>query len=221
MNGSDGRAIDYNVDGGDNKDNVIGGIVQNYTMEGIQEFNVVTDRYSAESGRAVGAVVNVVSKSGTNNYHGTLFGLFQNSGLNSKPFTTTGPNPKFHRYQYGGSVGGPVKKDKLFFFGAFEQKREPGNLAVDLDAFAEQAFLLGSIQTLASPVSQLPFPYIDDLVTVKLDWHITDKQAISARYGRENGPIPTTNWAALLSPTFRRQIVTSTNFTASSSTTTM
>jgi hypothetical protein len=190
VNGSDGRAIDYNVDGGDNKDNVIGGIVQNYTMEGIQEFNVVTDRYSAESGRAVGAVVNVISKSGTNNYHGTLFGLFQNSGLNSKPFTTTGPNPKFHRYQYGGSVGGPIKKDKLFFFGAFEQKREPGNLTVDPDAFAELSALAAVDPNLASPVSQLPFPYIDDLVTVKMDWHINDKQSLSARYGREKWTNP-------------------------------
>jgi hypothetical protein len=190
VNGSDGRAIDYNVDGGDNKDNVIGGIVQNYTMEGIQEFNVVTDRYSAESGRAVGAVVNVISKSGTNSYHGTLFGLFQNSGLNSKPFTTTGPNPKFHRYQYGGSVGGPVKKDKLFFFGAFEQKREPGNLTVDPDAFAELSALAAVDSNLASPVSQLPFPYIDDLVTVKMDWHINDKQSFSARYGREKWTNP-------------------------------
>lgn len=190
VNGSDGRAIDYNVDGGDNKDNVIGGIVQNYTMEGIQEFNVVTDRYSAESGRAVGAVVNVISKSGTNNYHGTLFGLFQNSGLNSKPFTTTGPNPKFHRYQYGGSVGGPIKKDKLFFFGAFEQKREPGNLTVDPDAFAELSALAAVDPNLASPVSQLPFPYIDDLVTVKMDWHINHKQSLSARYGREKWTNP-------------------------------
>ncbi|HET6932346.1 MAG TPA: carboxypeptidase regulatory-like domain-containing protein [Candidatus Acidoferrum sp.] len=190
VNGSDGRAIDYNVDGGDNKDNVIGGIVQNYTMEGIQEFNVVTDRYTAESGRAVGAVVNVISKSGTNNYHGTLFGLFQNSGLNSEPFTATGPNPKFHRYQYGGSVGGPVKKDKLFFFGAFEQKREPGNLSVDPSAFAELTALATADSNLAAPVSQLPFPYIDDLVTVKMDWHISDKQSVSARYGREKWTNP-------------------------------
>ena len=138
VNGSDGRAIDYNVDGGDNKDNVIGGIVQNYTMEGIQEFNVVTDRYSADSGRAVGAVVNVITKSGTDQYHGSLFGLFQNSGLNAKPFTAgDNPNPKFHRYQYGGSVGGPIKRDKLFFFGAFEQKREPGNLPVDPNAITD------------------------------------------------------------------------------------
>lgn len=64
VNGTDGRAVDYNVDGGDNKDNVIGGIVQNYTMEGIQEFNVVTDRYTAESGRAVGAVVKCCFKGG-------------------------------------------------------------------------------------------------------------------------------------------------------------
>src|SRR5437879_7636549 len=95
LNGSDGRSFDYNVDGGDNKDNVIGGIVQNFTMEGIQEFNVVTDRYTAESGRAVGAVVNVITKSGTNQLHGSLVGLFQNSGLNAEPFTAEpGPNPK-------------------------------------------------------------------------------------------------------------------------------
>ena len=94
VNGTDGRGVDYTVDGGDNKDNVIGGIVQNFTMEGIQEFNVITDRYTAESGRAVGAVVNVITKSGTNQLHGSLFGLFQNSGLNAKPFTAgDGPNP--------------------------------------------------------------------------------------------------------------------------------
>ena len=111
VNGSDGRAVDYNVDGGDNKDNVIGGIVQNYTMEGIQEFNVVTDRYAADSGRAVGAVVNVISKSGTNQVHGTLFGLFQNSGLNAKPAVPPGlEKAKFHRYQYGGSVGAPIAR---------------------------------------------------------------------------------------------------------------
>lgn len=186
VNGSDGRAIDYNIDGGDNKDNVIGGIVQNFTMEGIQEFNVVTDRYSADSGRAVGAVVNVITKSGTNNLHGSAFGLFQNSGLNAKPFNTA--KPLLHRYQYGGSIGGPIKKDKLFFFGAFEQKREPGTLSVDPGAFSELTFLTSQpapFNSWAKPVSQVPFPFRDDLVTVKLDWRISDKQSFYARYGRE------------------------------------
>lgn len=192
VNGSDGRAIDYNVDGGDNKDNVIGGIVQNYTMEGIQEFNVVTDRYTAESGRAVGAVVNVVSKSGTNQYHGTAFGLFQNSGLNSKPFTVPAdePNPKFHRYQFGGSFGGPIKKNKLFIFGAYEQKKEPGNISVDTNAFNELTILAAADPTLASPIQQLPVPYKDQLLTLKFDWTISDRQSLSIRYGREKWTNP-------------------------------
>jgi hypothetical protein len=198
VNGTDGRAMDYNVDGGDNKDNVIGGLVQNFTMEGIQEFNVVTDRYTAESGRSVGAVVNVVSKSGTNQFHGTALGLFQNNGLNAARFDIPpGPGnpPKFHRYQYGGSIGGPIKKDKLFFFGAFEQKREPGNIPVGSDAATQLAALSNvSLPTvspsLAAPVSSVPFPYIDDLVTVKVDWTITKKQSAYARYGREKWTNP-------------------------------
>ena len=191
VNGSDGRAVDYNVDGGDNKDNVIGGIVQNYTMEGIQEFNVVTDRYGADSGRAVGAVVNVISKSGTNQVHGTLFGLFQNSGLNATPAVPPGlEKAKFHRYQYGGSVGAPIVKNKLFIFGAFEQKREPGSIAVDPGAFGELQTLASVFPDLADPVGQLPFPYIDDLVTIKGDWHINDKQNAYIRYGREKWTNP-------------------------------
>ena len=201
VNGTDGRAVDYNVDGGDNKDNVIGGLVQNFTMEGIQEFNVVTDRYTAESGRAVGAVVNVITKSGTNQLHGSLLGLFQNNGLNASFFSLpSGPGnpPKFHRYQYGGSIGGPIMKDKLFFFGAFEQKREPGNIATGSDALGELT-ALSSVDTttlptisgpLAVPVSSVPFPYIDDLVTVKMDWRISDSQTFYARYGREKWTNP-------------------------------
>lgn len=194
VNGTDGRGIDYNVDGGDNKDNVIGGIVQNYTMEGIQEFNVVTDHYSADSGRAVGAVVNVITKSGTDQFHGSGFGYFQNNALNAKPFTAgTGPNPKFHRAQYGGSFGGPIKKDKLFFFGAFEQKREPGNLPVDSNAFSELTTLSeqpGQFGSWAHPVAQVPFPFIDTLVTVKVDWKITERQSAYLRYGREKWTNP-------------------------------
>jgi hypothetical protein len=198
VNGTDGRGVDYTVDGGDNKDNVIGGIVQNFTMEGIQEFNVVTDRYTAESGRAVGAVVNVITKSGTNQLHGSLFGLFQNSGLNAKPFTAgDGPNPKFHRYHYGGSVGGPIKKAKLFFFGAFEQKREPGDLPVDPTAFSELTLLMqqpAPFNSWAKPVQQVPFPYINDLVTVKSDWRINERQTMFVRTAGRNGPTRTTSW---------------------------
>ncbi len=188
VNGSDGRAVDVNVDGADNKDNVVGGLLQNFTIEGIQEFNVITNRYSAESGRAVGTVVNVVNKSGTNEIHGTLFGLFQVSTLNRQDFfSKQGGNPKpvFHRYHFGGSGGGALIKDKLFVFGAYEHKREPGSIGVEPNAFTEL-----SLFPLAVPVRTLPFPYLDHLITVKLDYRISDVQNLSVRYGRQRWENP-------------------------------
>jgi len=193
--GSDGRAWDYNVDGGDNKDNVIGGIVQNYTLEGIQEFNVVTDRYTAESGRSVGGVVNVITKSGTNSLHGSLFTEFQNSALNAKSEfdRTAGPDgklftpddvqldkPNYHRYHFGGSVGGPVIKDKLFFFGAYEYKRELAGINPDPTAVANLVLL-----PFAQPASKISTPFFDHLLTLKMDWRINDRQSLFIRYGRE------------------------------------
>jgi carboxypeptidase family protein/TonB-dependent receptor-like protein len=194
--GSDGRAWDYNVDGGDNKDNVIGGIVQNYTLEGIQEFNVVTDRYTAESGRSVGGVVNVITKSGTNTLHGSAFGEFQNSALDAKSAfdRTAGPDnklftaddvqlskPNFKRYHFGGSIGGPIIKDKFFFFGAYEHKRELAAINPDPTAVANLLLL----PALAQPASKITTPFFDHLVTVKLDYHLNDRQSIFLRYGRE------------------------------------
>src|SRR5262249_72361 len=88
VNGGDGRQVDTSVDGGDNQDLVVGGLVQNFSMEGIQEFNVQTNRYTAEAGHSVAAVVNVVTKSGTNQLHGSVFGLFQNSALNKNNYFT-------------------------------------------------------------------------------------------------------------------------------------
>ena len=194
--GSDGRAWDYNVDGGDNKDNVIGGIVQNYTLEGIQEFNVITNRYTAESGRSVGGVVNVVTKSGTNTLHGSAFGEFQNSALNAKSAfdRTAGPDgklftaddvqldkPNFKRYHFGGSIGGPIIKDKLFIFGAYEHKRELAGINPDPTAVSNLILL----PTLAQPASKIPTPFFDHLLTVKLDYHINTRQTLFLRYGRE------------------------------------
>ena len=193
--GSDGRAWDYNVDGGDNKDNVIGGIVQNYTLEGIQEFNVITNRYSAESGRSVGGVVNVITKSGTNTLHGSAFGEFQNSALNAKSAfdRTAGPDlklftaddvqlpkPNFKRYHFGGSVGGPIIKDKFFFFGAYEHKRELAGINPDPTAVSNLDFL-----PFAQPASKISTPFFDHELTVKLDYRPNDRQSMFIRYGRE------------------------------------
>lgn len=194
--GSDGRAWDYNVDGGDNKDNVIGGIVQNFTLEGIQEFNVETNRYTAESGRSVGGVVNVVTKSGTNTLHGSLFGEFQNSVFNAKSAfdRTAGPDgkaftaddkelpkPNYKRYHFGGSIGGPIVKDKLFFFGAYEYKRELAAINPDPTAVANELL----IPQFAQPATSVKQPFFDHLLTAKIDYNISKRQTMFLRYGRE------------------------------------
>lgn len=197
VNGGDGRQTDVNVDGGDNKDNVVGGLVQNFTVEGIQEFNVITNRYSAESGRTLGSVVNVVTKSGTNAFHGGAFGLFQNDNLNRLDFFTAQScadagvaeddcnNPERKVFHFGGSLGGPVVKDKFFAFGAYENKREPGAITVEPNAFQEL-----SLVSLAGPVRTLDSSYIDHLATVKLDHRISERQNMFYRYGRQKWTQP-------------------------------
>ena len=198
VNGGDGRQVDTSVDGGDNKDLVVGGLVQNFTMEGIQEFNVQTNRYTAEAGHSVAAVVNVVSKSGTNQIHGTAFGLFQNSGLNKNNYFSEQTcaseglpagdcKPLLHEYQYGGSVGGPIIKDKLFYFGAFEQRRQPGSIIVNPTSFTNLTIFASQTAGFAGgpyavPVTNLPAPYIDTMGTAKLDWTINNKNSIFFRY---------------------------------------
>ena len=162
MNGGDGRQLDVNVDGGDNKDNVVGSLLQNFAYESIQEFQVLQHRWSAESGRAVGGVVNVISKSGTNNLRGSGFGTFRNDSLVAKDFFQNrgAAKPDFERWEYGGSVGGPIRRDKLFFFGALERFDEPGaQTPIRSDAiFAELSAIPG-----AQPVRAIPTPYDDTL----------------------------------------------------------
>ncbi len=188
LNGGDGRQVDIAVDGGDNKDNVVGGMLQNFTLEGIREFSVVTNRYTAESGRTVAAIVNVVTKSGTDSFDGSVFGLFQNSTFNKQDHFSKQagqPKPVFKRYHFGGSAGGPIVQQKLFFFAAYEHKREPGNIPVEPTALSELQLF-----PLAEPVTQLPFGFRQHLLSARVDHQISDRQSMYYRYGRERWTQP-------------------------------
>ena len=94
----------------------------NLGTDAIQEFSVLTTDYTAEYGRTSGAIINSVTKSGENTIHGDMFGFFRNASLDAKNYfdSKTDPIPPFHRYQYGGAIGGPIVKDKTFFFAAYE-----------------------------------------------------------------------------------------------------
>ena len=94
----------------------------NLGVDAIREFSVLTSTFGAEYGRSSGGVVNAITKSGTNNIHGTGFGFLRNSALDSSNFFTGKTN--FHRGQFGSAIGGPIKKDKLFWFADYEGIRE-------------------------------------------------------------------------------------------------
>src|SRR5208282_5638059 len=105
----------------------------------VREFNVLTETYSAEYGKRAGAQVTVVTQSGSNNLHGSLFEFLRNSALDSRSFLDRATVPPFRRNQFGGALGGPVKKDRLFLFGNYEGFRQSlavSSLAVVPDAQA-------------------------------------------------------------------------------------
>jgi hypothetical protein len=202
FSGGDGRQLDVNVDGGDDKDNVVGSLLQNFAYEGIQEFQVLQHRWTAESGRAVGGVVNVVSKSGSNKVHGSGFFNFRNQDLRRLDFFEKrdkearqaagqqlppgqSDKPSFDREEFGGSIGGHIIKDKLFYFGAFERFRERQNLFVPASLVAQIAAIPG-----VTAVAQIPIPYNDYLGTAKVDHRVSDKQSMFYRYSYQKNNSP-------------------------------
>src|SRR6266481_1915993 len=149
--GSNGRGNSVTVDGGEANDDS-GGVRLNLSQEAVQEFQINRSNYMAELGGASGATINIVSKTGTNRLHGSLYGFFRNDALDAAdPFAlsqalqpgqtfnpalpdTQGSNVKntLSRQQYGGTVGFPIHKDKTFLFAAFEGLRQDAQNAVPL-----------------------------------------------------------------------------------------
>jgi len=131
------------IDGMDNNERIIGTIGVRPSVDAIEEVNVSTNLYDASASRTAGGVVDVITKSGSNSFHGSAYEFFRNKVLNTNPnyqfpsnttggLTTLLPKPAFQQNQYGGSIGGPIKKDKTFFFGDFEQSHEANGLSETL-----------------------------------------------------------------------------------------
>ncbi len=89
-------------------------------LDGIQEYKVVTNAFGAEYGMTMGSQILMVSKSGTNEFHGTAFDYFRNSDLDARNFFDPRQIPAFHRNDFGGAIGGPIRKNRTFFFGDYE-----------------------------------------------------------------------------------------------------
>ncbi|MFI5114466.1 MAG: carboxypeptidase regulatory-like domain-containing protein, partial [Terriglobales bacterium] len=122
VNGGRGRSNNFSVNGGDANDQFVNAAVVQPTPDAIEEFRVITNTFDAEYGRNSGAVVNVVTKSGTNSFHGDVYEYFRNKVLNAQGFLNT-VKPQFNQNQFGGTIGGPIKKDRTFFFATYEGRR--------------------------------------------------------------------------------------------------
>jgi hypothetical protein len=169
-------------------------ISSNISQDSVQEFQVLTSGYSAEFGRAVGGVINTVTKSGTNNIHGAGYWFFRNQDFNARD-RYAAFNPAESRHQAGGSIGGPIKKDKLFYFGNFEITRRDFPLISSIlnpQFFNAAGTFIGACGAPATPQQcsnavdyfRRFFGTVDRTVSqnlgfLKLDWRASDRQTIS------------------------------------------
>jgi len=129
VNGGRGRANNFSVNGGDANDQFVNLPTVQPSPDSIQEFRVLTNTFDAEYGRNSGSVVNVITKSGTNDLHGNVYEFFRNTKLNANPYCFTAVDgvpcdkPQFNQNQFGGTFGGPIIKDRTFFFTSYEGRR--------------------------------------------------------------------------------------------------
>src|SRR5437773_6347270 len=165
-----------------------------FSEDAVQEFQVNTNAYSAEYGRAGGAVINVVTKSGTNDYHGSAFEFYRDKSLNANSYANKILVPirarqPFRVHQFGGSLGGPLAKDKAFFFVSYDGQRQkipnpivltlPANLPTDADTQAG----LATVRIKATDYEQARN---QDVFLAKLDYQIDPHHRLSVRYNHQN-----------------------------------
>jgi Carboxypeptidase regulatory-like domain/TonB dependent receptor/TonB-dependent Receptor Plug Domain len=181
LNGGSGRNVNFLVDGGDNTDDTIGGALQNFNIEAVQEFNIQTQQYKAEYGRTTGGVLTVVTKSGTNTFEGSAYEFYRNKSLNeetnSEKLSGAGKSP-YKRDQYGASIGGPIVRDMIHFFATAERLERPTNYVINTIPGTGQPPIYPEFQGQA-----VPTPFKDNLLTAKVSADPSATQFLQVRYG--------------------------------------
>jgi hypothetical protein len=181
IGGGNGRNVNYQIDGGDNNDDTVGGLLQLFPLEAIEQFNLVTSRYKAEYGRSNGGVMNIVTKSGTNDIHGSGFTVFRDDSMNARTETERLANAdkqNYRRYQFGGSFGGPIVRNRMHFFGAIERTQQDTFQVVNTRGlFPDQD---GAYAT----------PYRENLFTGKVTANLSPAHYFTVRYGRNANTQP-------------------------------
>ncbi len=198
--GQRGTLNSLQIDGADNNNTFFGQSLgrtgsgrapYQFSQDAVQEFQVNSNGYSAEFGRAAGAVINVVTKSGTNEFHGTAFEFYRDKSLNANTFFNNAVRrlrPALHVNQFGGNLGGPIVKNKAFFFFDYDgqRRRDPVDVTIlgtrvpstDPNFAAQQS----ALAELAPRTQGYPRSFNQDVFLFKGDWQITQGNRFTARY---------------------------------------
>jgi outer membrane receptor protein involved in Fe transport len=178
FNGQSGRFNNITIDGLGNNDYVSGSVSSTFSQDAVREFQVVVDSFSAEFGRAIGGIANIVTRSGSNEFHGNLFLLNRNEEISARdPFSAE--KPPLSQYQFGAVLGGPIKRDRLFFFSSFERlsvKQSSIVTAQDetVNAAARRGFIFRN--------GPIPFSIGTTSVLSRLDAQLTPNNTFWLRY---------------------------------------
>jgi hypothetical protein len=169
MSGQRARSNLVNVDGADATDNSVNGVRSTVSQEAVQEFQIITNNYAAEYGRAAGGVVNIITRSGSNQFHGDVYGYLRNRNFQAvNPFSTV-KDPAYTRVQAGAAFGGALKKDKTFYYFSYEitRRHETGFSSIGQDNFGLQPFdttqvglPFGTLQLTADQIGFLTNPSV-------------------------------------------------------------
>jgi hypothetical protein len=189
------------VDGSDNNNTFFGQSLgrtgsgrapYQFSQDAVQEFQVNSNAYSAELGHAGGAVINVVTKSGTNNFHGTAFEFFRDRGLNANdPINKQKGRPRgaYHFNQFGGNIGGPILRDKIFFFFDYDGQRNtlPNTvfLGVPQPPANPDAYQQAALNYLAARTGSWIRTQNQDVYLGKVDWRLSSRELLSVRYNAQ------------------------------------
>ncbi len=161
-NGARANSTNYIMDGGSNNDHYSNASNPMPNPDALQEFSVQTNSFSAQYGRNAGAIVNAVTRSGSNNFRGLAFGYLRDSSMNANNFFTPTIDDGLNRKQFGGTFGGPIVKNRTFFFGSYQgtlQEQRPADRTSLVPTAAQrQGNFAGYTRTLRDPLTGQPFP---------------------------------------------------------------
>ncbi|HXX00414.1 MAG TPA: TonB-dependent receptor, partial [Candidatus Acidoferrales bacterium] len=167
MSGQRARSNLVNVDGTDATDNSVNGVRSTVSQEAVQEFQIITNNYAAEYGRASGGVVNIITRSGSNDFHGDVYGYLRNRNFQAvNPFSTVS-NPAYTRVQAGAAFGGAIKKDKTFYYFSYEitRRHETGFSSIGANNFELVNFDATNIFNPLAPAGTFVMPATPQQVT--------------------------------------------------------